>query len=84
MKPLFYLSFASEAGFLGVAIVEADDFLDAVKCAHELGINPGGQVLGFPLPKIGTDGMTKEAHDTAVANKNKLLSAVKLHEMGWI
>lgn len=45
-----YLSFASEAGFLGGCIVRGDDVVEAVKEAHRLGCNPGGEVLGAPIP----------------------------------
>lgn len=38
--------------FLGVAIVFAHDMVGAVKVAHALGINPGGQVLGAPFVGI--------------------------------
>lgn len=37
-------------GFLGVAIVEAHDFVDAVFEAYCQGVNPGGEVSGFALP----------------------------------
>jgi len=48
----YWLSFAAdqEDGFLGVAVVDADDFIGAVVTAHAKGINPGGEVLGFDLP----------------------------------
>lgn len=44
---LFYLSFGTEAGWLGAVFVEAQDFKAAVRRAWDLGINPGGEVLGF-------------------------------------
>lgn len=58
---LHWLSFAdpkrpSGEQFLGVAIIEAPDFLTAVLLSHSLGANPGGEVMGaaypdgFPLP----------------------------------
>lgn len=48
---LFYLSFADpgrrrDAQFLGAAIVRAQTMPEAVKAAHALGINPGGEVVG--------------------------------------
>ncbi len=51
---LWWLSFANgdlPAGtqFLGVAIVEATQFVEAVMRAHALGINPGGEVQGTQL-----------------------------------
>lgn len=44
-----------ESKFLGVAIIEADDFLIAVIETKRLGFNPGGQVAGFEIPpdKLG-------------------------------
>lgn len=38
--------------FLGVAIVEARDVIDAALEAHRLRINPGGEVLCAELPGI--------------------------------
>ena len=48
--PWFYLSFASEHGFLGACVVEAADGPEALKIASERGINPGGQVMILPTP----------------------------------
>lgn len=36
--------------FLGVAIVKAKGFMHAVTRAHDLGVNPGGEVAGYPCP----------------------------------
>jgi hypothetical protein len=58
---LWWLSFADPSRpkgtqFLGVAIVrvdssgEGDGFFHAVRTAHALGINPGGQVQGHFIP----------------------------------
>lgn len=33
--------------FLGGVLVEADDLIEAVVRSHALGINPGGEVLGW-------------------------------------
>lgn len=44
----WYLSFA-ENGWKGFCVVEARDGLAAVARAHELGINPGGDVMTVPL-----------------------------------
>lgn len=55
-------------GFLGVAIVEADDPIEAVRRAHQLGINPGGQVAIYgPAP----DGVYPESA------MNRLLTAAE-------
>lgn len=51
-----YLSFCDElrpkgSQFLGGAIVPGDDLISAVKMAHVLGCNPGGEVVGHPIPE---------------------------------
>jgi len=46
-----YLSFASEAGFLGAVIVRSYGFLTAIQRASDLGINPGGEVMCTPIPR---------------------------------
>lgn len=51
----YWLSFADpdrEPGtqFLGVSIIKAETFLDAVIKARRLGCNPGGEVLSYTLP----------------------------------
>lgn len=48
---IWYLSFATdEDGFMGGVYTEADDMEAAVIKCHTLGINPGGEVLGFEAP----------------------------------
>lgn len=47
---LWWLSFADDDGFRGVAIVDAPSFIEAVMKTHVLDINPGGSVRGFPCP----------------------------------
>jgi hypothetical protein len=43
----WWLSFSGDdSGFLGVCIVEAFGMASAVRKAHQLGINPGGEVVG--------------------------------------
>lgn len=36
--------------FLGCAIVASTDMTHAIITAHRLGINPGGEVVGAPVP----------------------------------
>lgn len=74
----FWLSFADPGRpkgtqFLGVAIVVADDFLTAVRKAHALGINPGGEVQGagtalLPASKYLDRLLTKEEAEKADAS----------------
>lgn len=49
----WWLSFATEDGFRGVAIVKAKGFASAHLATSVLGINPGGQIQGleFNLPE---------------------------------
>lgn len=47
---LWYLSFVDDH-FLGACVVEAPSMPDACRKAWALNINPGGQVLGVPVPE---------------------------------
>lgn len=52
---LWWLSFVDPErkpgfSFLGVVIVEAYGFGDALNISHAKGINPGGEVQGFAVP----------------------------------
>lgn len=70
-KTWWYLSFADEK-FNGGCIVEASGMIDAVKEAHRLKINPGGQVAGHPIPR-------NAVYDSKY--RNRLLSKEDLQEM---
>lgn len=48
--PLYYLSFASDEGFLGCCFVHAAGQGLAPFEAKRLGCNPGGEVLSFVVP----------------------------------
>lgn len=63
-QSLYWLSFCDPDmpkghAFLGVAIVHAFDFEGAVQEAWNLGINPGGEVMGFPIPSV-VDNLVRE------------------------
>ncbi len=52
---LWWLSFADAnkpegQQFNGAVMVEAHDFIGAVKVAHALGVNPGGECKGAEFP----------------------------------
>ena len=56
MSTSYYLSFCDPerpAGsqFLGAAVVPGGSMIEAVRNAHMLGCNPGGEVLGQPVPE---------------------------------
>ena len=42
---IYYLSFAGNEGVRGVCLVEANGAVEAVRTAHRLGINPGGEAM---------------------------------------
>ena len=55
VHPWWWLSFCDPdlpegQAFSGVVLVQAPDFLEAVRFAHRLGINPGGEVAGWKYP----------------------------------
>lgn len=58
-QTLWWLSFASDDGFLGACIVPGSDVATAAMAAHALGINPGGEVLGIPTPPDCIDRLPK-------------------------
>ena len=48
----WYLSYAMDDQFLGPCIVRGESFLLACENARNvLGVSPGGQVLGMPIPE---------------------------------
>lgn len=54
---MHWLSFCDDrlpkgSQFLGACIIEEANFQDAVKKAHALGINPGGEVMGVAFDGI--------------------------------
>lgn len=49
-RPLMYLSFADDDDWLGGCYVPGTDVVEGVRMAWACGCNPGGQVLGLPVP----------------------------------
>ena len=47
---LYYADYADDGGLRGVCIVRNASFLGAALEARRLGISPGGQVQGWPVP----------------------------------
>lgn len=46
----WFLSFASDEAFLGGCVIKARGIATAIRRAHALGINPGGQVMAVQGP----------------------------------
>lgn len=60
---LWWLSFADDTkpnGFLGVIILEAYGFTDAIAKTHDMRLNPGGQVRG---DTVDPDGLPKALYN---------------------
>jgi hypothetical protein len=51
----FYISFATDKGFRGCTVVEADDPIGAYAAATQLGRNPGGDVAILEIPPAATN-----------------------------
>jgi hypothetical protein len=47
----WYLSYVKDERFVGACIVRGGDFLEAVASVGRLGVSPGGQILGVPVPE---------------------------------
>jgi hypothetical protein len=67
----YYLSFATDSEFLGAAIVEAHGEVTATERATKLGINPGGEVLCWPVGK-------RHLHKVPPDLRNKLLTEAEV------
>lgn len=46
----WYLSYADEVGFRGGVIIDAPGFASAAMLVNVLGVSPGGEVRGVPIP----------------------------------
>ena len=78
----FWLSFADPSRprgsqFLGVSIVKARTYFEATMRAHALGINPGGEVLGYDYKELWGAPEPPEVH------RHRLMSRLELVEAGY-
>ena len=48
--PHFYFSFVINGKFAGATVVQGDNIASALSRSHELGLNPGGEVLSLEIP----------------------------------
>ncbi|ARB13830.1 hypothetical protein Ccr2_gp299 [Caulobacter phage Ccr2] len=71
----WWLSFADDTGFLGVAVLHAESFDAALRKSGATGLNPGGSVQGVPLP---------EEYVPAEPYRNRLLNAAEAISAGGI
>ena len=68
----YWISFADEDAFLGVAVVDAADEKGAIEKTHELKINPGGEALILLLQK---------AHVPPASHSNRLLTKAETEQL---
>jgi hypothetical protein len=68
---LYWISFASETGFLGVVIVESTSLKGAFREATRRGLNPGGEAAVFQIP-------TARHRQYAAPYRNRLLSRAEV------
>jgi hypothetical protein len=71
---LWWLSFAGEEEFLGLALIEAETLEEAFDEARRLGRHPGGQCLGMPVDPNGSD--------VQGLPRDRLITDAELHERG--
>jgi hypothetical protein len=72
---LWWLSFAGDGGNLGVAVVAARNFGSAIAEAYRLGINPGGEVMGFECPP--------DCDEAKVLGVGRLISPEEMARAGY-
>ena len=73
-RAVTYCSFADDASCKGVCILQGDlPAVTAAIVAHQLGINPGGELLAMVCWESDED-ISRDIFETMWAHRNKLLS----------
>ena len=78
MTRLFYISSATDSGFLGATVIEAYDAAKAIAKATALCINPGGEAAILEVP----DGLTPKETAEMLSYKDRLVSKAELLSHG--
>lgn len=71
---MYWISFASDTGPLGVAIVEAETGAEALNVASRLKLNPGGQAMIVEIPTV-------EGRHEAWPYRNRLISREEIERI---
>ena len=83
-KTLWWLSYAKEIDgvgtSLGVVLIMAEDFFDAAHKSSELGLNPGGSCLGYPLNEQANKDLRKYIGKRITPESAKALGARTIRE----
>lgn len=70
----YWLSFADDTGFLGVAITYANSFDEALRATRRKGINPGGSVQGVVMDDTIVQAHIPEAMRERLLTKEEVMS----------
>jgi hypothetical protein len=76
---LYYISFATNEGFRGATVVDADSQSSAIEETIRLGINPGGEAAILALPS----GMTPADRAEMLSYKDRLVTKEELLANQW-
>lgn len=76
-KPVkwWYLSFAGEEGFRGGLFLKGRGFADCIRESHNLGLNPGGEVMIMEVPK--RNGLPAANYRYKLLDKKELQAAFR-------
>lgn len=79
---LFYISFATDAGFRGATVVRAENEQDALVEASFRGLNPGGEalILGIPESEANNPDMVSMLNRLVGADEMRAQGASKLRD----
>jgi len=72
--PYFYISFATDEGFLGATVVRATDADGALSVASEKGLNPGGEAMIVEVPEQAESEPDMLAMIDRLVGKNEMLA----------
>lgn len=81
MSGIWWLSFATPEGHLGIVVtedLEGDDIGATTQRMWRMGLNPGGEVLGW----LATREQVEERCPWALENMDRLISADELEAAG--
>lgn len=70
----FYISFATDAGFRGATVVQANDDADALAVATAKGLNPGGEAAIIEVPPEAESEPDMQAMIDRLVGKEEMLA----------
>jgi len=73
----WYLSFVDKTGFRGGAFIVEADYVEAIRKAWRLGINPGGEVGGIPCDPLPPTEWVERLLTREEVESNELFEAMR-------